>query len=215
MPPDMPAAICPGWAEEKQLWKQGFSSIAGLDEAGRGCLAGPVVAGAVIMPPRLKGEWVAMVRDSKVLTPEKREYLYCHIVSMAISFGVGVVDNTQIDCLGIAPATRLAMKQAVEHLDCRPDYLLVDYLKLPDIPLPQKGIVDGDALCFSIACASIIAKVSRDRLMCELDATYPGYHLAKHKGYGTALHMECISQKGISPIHRRTFAPLKSMFDVI
>ncbi|AGG06367.1 MULTISPECIES: ribonuclease HII [Dehalococcoides] len=210
----MPATvICPSRAEEKLLRKQGFILIAGLDEAGRGCLAGPVVAGAVIMPPRLKGDWVEMVRDSKVLSPAKREYLYCHIVSMAVTFGVGAVDNEQIDSMGIAPATRLAMKQAVEDLTCQPDFLLVDYLKLPDIPLPQKGIVDGDALCFSIACASIVAKVSRDRLMSKLDMEYPGYYLAKHKGYGTALHVECICQKGISPIHRRTFAPLKGMID--
>lgn len=197
-------------AEEKALRLNGFLYIAGIDEVGRGPLAGPVVAAAVIVPSKIKrSSWLNNIRDSKLLSAHQREFLYDHIKEMAVTFGIGMVSSQTIDIRGIAVATRLAMKQAIEQLSPKPDYLLVDYVKLPEISLPQKGIVHGDALCFSIACASIIAKVTRDRLMVELDAVYPDYGLARHKGYGTREHLDCLRRLGPCPIHRRSFQPVK------
>ncbi|MBN1368053.1 MAG: ribonuclease HII [Dehalococcoidales bacterium] len=197
-------------AEEKALRLKGYSYIAGIDEVGRGPLAGPVVAAAIIVPARIKrAPWLNNIRDSKLLSAAQRERLYDQIQDMAVSFGVGTISSYTIDIQGIAKATRLAMKQAVEQLSPQPDYLLIDYVKLPEVTLPQKGIVDGDALCFSIACASIIAKVTRDRLMIELDAVYPGYGMANHKGYGTREHLECLHRLGPCPIHRHSFRPVK------
>lgn len=201
----------PTFAEEKILQSEGYHLIAGIDEAGRGCLAGPVVAAAVILPPHVKGSWVKLVRDSKQLTPERRELLFQHIHEVAVATGVGVVQNGVIDKKGIALATRLAMKSAVEQLSPPAEYLLIDFFKLPEVKLPQKGIVDGDGLCFSIACASIIAKVTRDHLVVELDKVYPGYGLAEHKGYGTREHLTCLSKLGPSSIHRRSFQPVKDV----
>jgi len=202
----------PTFDEEKSLAAQGFCRIAGVDEAGRGCLAGPVVAAAVILPCEIEGDWIEEVMDSKMLTADKRDYLFPFIKENAISCGVGVISNEIIDVTNILKATKLAMKQAIERLTPQPDTLLIDYLKLPDVCLPQKGIPHGDGLCFSIACASIIAKVSRDRLMNELDKLYPGYGLCKHKGYWTAEHISCLNKLGPSPIHRRTFQPIKGMY---
>jgi len=206
-------SVCkPTFDEEKQLYGQGFCRVAGVDEAGRGCLAGPVVAAAVILPSKIKGDWIIQVMDSKMLPPEKREYLYSYIREEAVSCGVGIVSNEIIDVTDILKATKLAMKQAVEQLNPQPDTLLIDYLKLQDVPLPQKGIPHGDGLCFSIACASIVAKVYRDRLMNEMDILYPGYGLCKHKGYWTAEHIKSLNKLGPSPIHRHTFQPIKGMY---
>ncbi|MDD4924692.1 MAG: ribonuclease HII [Dehalococcoidales bacterium] len=206
-------AVCkPTFDEEKSLSRQGFCRIAGVDEAGRGCLAGPVVAAAVILPLKIKGDWIKQVMDSKLLPAEKREYLYSHIREEAVSCGVGIVSNEIIDVTDILKATKLAMKQAVEQLNPQPDTLLIDFIKLPDISIHQKGIPHGDGLCFSIACASIIAKVHRDRLMNEMDELYPGYGLCKHKGYWTAEHISCLNKLGPCPIHRRTFQPIKGMY---
>ncbi len=202
----------PTFDEEKHLCEQGFCRIAGVDEAGRGCLAGPVVAAAVILPLKIKGDWISQVMDSKMLPAEKREYLYSFISEEAVSCGIGIVSNEMIDVMNILQATKLAMKQAIEQLDPQADTLLIDYLKLKDVPLPQKGIPHGDGLCFSIACASIIAKVSRDRLMNEMDELYPGYGLCKHKGYWTAEHISCLNKLGPCAIHRRTFQPIKGMY---
>jgi len=199
----------PSFAEEKKLEAQGYRLIAGVDEVGRGALAGPVMACAVIMPDKLKGGWVAVVRDSKLLSPVRREFLSQYIQESAISFGIGAVSHRVIDALGIVRASRLAMKQAIAKLSPPPQYLLIDYLLLPEVPLPQKGLIDGDCLCFSIACASIVAKVARDHLMVELDKIYSGYGLAGHKGYCTREHVTCLNRLGPSTIHRRTFQPVK------
>ena len=190
---------------------QGYRYIAGVDEVGRGALAGPVVAAAVILPCRFKAAWLRHVNDSKLLTPDKREYLFDHIQEAAISTGVGIVSHRIIDTRNIVRATRMAMKRAIAQLSPAADTLLIDFLSLPEVPIPQKGIVNGDGLCFSIACASIIAKVTRDHLMIEMDAVYPGYKLGKHKGYCTEEHVAHLNRLGPSPIHRRSFHPVKEM----
>jgi ribonuclease HII len=201
----------PTFTEERAKWAQGFSRIAGVDEAGRGPLAGPVVAAAVILPGELKTNWKGQVADSKFLTAARREYLYARLREVAAGVGVGVIDSVTIDMVGIAKATRLAMKAAVRQIDPPPDFLLIDFFKLPEVKLPQKGVLDGDTLCFSIACASIIAKVTRDRLMIELDVVYPGYGFAGHKGYSTRGHMDCLKRLGACPIHRRSFQPVRDI----
>jgi ribonuclease HII len=175
----------PNLVEEKALRAQGYRLIAGVDEVGRGALVGPVVAAAVIMPAGLKKSWRGQVRDSKLLTPAQRENLFGYISEAAVAAGIGSASNDEIDAIGIAGATRRAMAAAIRQLDPQPEFILVDFFRIPEVPLPQKGVVDGDTLCFSIACASIIAKVTRDRLLVELDRQYPGYGLAVHKGYGT------------------------------
>ena len=201
----------PSLAEETGLMAQGYRLIAGIDEVGRGPLAGPVVAAAVILPHRLDAGWASQVRDSKQLSPAKRETLSACIQEAAISVGIGMAAPEVIDGYGIVEATRLAMKSAVEQLSPLPDFLLIDYMHLPDVALPQKGIVYGDSLCLSIACASIIAKVTRDRLMVEMDKTYSGYRLAQHKGYGTEGHIACLYRLGPSPIHRKSFHPVNAI----
>ena len=199
----------PSFTEEETFAAQGYQYIAGIDEVGRGALAGPVVAAAVILPRPVEAPWLAEVKDSKQLTPAKREVLFHHIHEIAISVGIGLVPHDLIDTKGIIKATRLAMKLAVEKLSPPPQSLLIDYMRLPEVRLPQKGIVKGDSLCFSIACASIIAKVARDRLMVEFDQVYPGYGLGKHKGYGTREHLECLNRLGPCPIHRQSFRPVR------
>jgi len=194
---------------------QGYQRIAGVDEAGRGALAGPVVAAAVILPCPIDALWLNQVKDSKQLTPTRRELLFHNIHEVAISIGIGTVPNDIIDNQGIIKATRMAMKLAIDQLSPPPESLLIDYMLLPDVNLPQKGIKNGDSLCISIACASIIAKVARDRLMVEFDNTYPGYGLAQHKGYGTKEHMVCLRRLGPSPIHRQSFHPVKEIIEVI
>jgi len=201
----------PSFIEEGKMAAQGYRLIAGIDEAGRGALAGPVVAAAVILPLDINFPWVSEVKDSKLLTPGQREFLFYQIQQVAIAVGVGAIPHDLIDREGIVSATRLAMKQAVEQLSPQPESLLIDYLLLPEINLPQKGIVDGDNLCLSIACASIIAKVSRDRMMVAFDKLYSGYGLARNKGYGTGEHFACLSRLGPCPIHRRTFSPVKDI----
>ena len=200
----------PSFAEEKSLEAQGYRLIAGVDEVGRGALVGPVVAAAVVLP-QVKARWRGKVRDSKQLSPATRELLSEYIYEVAISVGIGMSPPEVIDAQGIVKATRLAMKSAIDQLKPQPQYLLIDYMLLPEVPLPQKGITDGDSLCFSIACASIVAKVARDRLMVELDGVYSGYGLAKHKGYGTKGHLACLRRYGPCPIHRRSFQPVKEM----
>ena len=198
----------PTFAEEKALHSQGYRLIAGVDEAGRGALAGPVMAAAVILPCGIRAEWLDRVRDSKMLSPQQRELLFDYINDSAISLAFAMSDNEVIDASGIARATRLAMKSAVEKLSPEPQHLLIDYFSLPEVTLPQKGVTDGDSLCYSIACASIVAKVARDRLMVQLDSLYPGYGLARHKGYGTREHLAGLEKLGPSPIHRLTFRPV-------
>jgi ribonuclease HII len=187
---------------EAQAWRTGLSLVAGLDEAGRGPLAGPVVAAAVIIAPerRIKG-----LRDSKVLPAEKREALYALIHERAVAVGVGVVDHVTIDRINILEATRVAMMQALAALPTAPELIITDFVTLRACACPQRNLVDGDARCATVAAASIVAKVTRDRLMCALDAEYPAYGFAKHKGYATAAHLAAIDRHGLCPLHRRSF----------
>jgi len=201
----------PSFAEEEMLEAQGYQRIAGIDEVGRGALAGPVVAAAVILPCHIDAPWLNQVKDSKQLSPARRQLLFHHIHEIAIAIGIGMAHHEVIDAQGIIRATRLAMKLAIDQLLPPPESLLIDYMLLPEVPLPQKGITNGDELCFSIACASVIAKVARDQLMIELDRTYPGYGLAHHKGYGTKEHLACLRRLGSSPIHRQSFKPVREV----
>jgi ribonuclease HII len=187
--------------------------VAGLDEAGRGAWAGPLVAAAVILPPgepklshHLQG-----VRDSKQLSPTRREALLEVIWEHSLAWGVGAVPAAGIDTLGIVPATRQAMALALQALSPPADYLLIDYLPLPDSPLPQHSLPKGDALVLSIAAASIVAKVSRDRMMIDLETQCPGYGFARHKGYGTPQHRAALAALGPSAVHRLSFAPLRDL----
>jgi ribonuclease HII len=204
----------PTFAEEKRLEAQGYQLIAGVDEVGRGALAGPVVAAAVILPCGIKAPWLDQIKDSKQLRPAKRELLFQNIHQIAISIGISLAPPEVIDTYGIIKATQLAMKLAIDQLSPPPESLLIDYMRLPEVPLPQKGIINGDRLCFSIACASIMAKVTRDRLMIDFDRTYPGYGLAQHKGYGTEEHLSCLCHLGPCPIHRRSFRPIRDIIEV-
>ncbi|MEI6209148.1 MAG: ribonuclease HII [Desulfuromonadales bacterium] len=189
-------------AFEKIAGMQGFCRVAGVDEAGRGPLAGPVMAAAVILPV---GVHIPGVDDSKKLTPQIREQLFDVIMNRALSVGIGIVDPEVIDRINILQATRLAMLNAVEQLSPQPDYILIDGITAIHSQIPQKTVKKGDSLSLSIAAASIIAKVTRDHMMIEMDHVFPGYGLAGHKGYGSAQHLEAIRLLGPSPIHRRTF----------
>jgi len=197
----------PDLSYERKLWAA-CEIIAGLDEAGRGALAGPVCVGAVILPkgnPHLT-RTLNGARDSKQMTPRKRQQLAPIIKETAAAWGIGFSSAEEIDSLGIVPATRLAASRAVEMLAIFPNYLLTDFrLELPELDIPQTALVKGDQRCLSIACASILAKTERDALMRELDSQYPGYGLAKHKGYGTQAHRSALTRLGLSEIHRRTF----------
>ena len=199
----------PSLAHERRLRAQGISPVAGLDEVGRGSIAGPVTAGAVVLPPDARNCREAPIRDSKQLTPAQRQRALCYIESIALAVGVGHCSALEIDEMGIAPATRVAMRRALDSLPLEPSYLLLDAFPLPGVATPQLAIVRGDATCMSIAAASIVAKVARDLHMAEQDERLPGYGFARHKGYGTAEHVRNLARLGPSPIHRRTFAPLK------
>ncbi len=184
-----------------------------MDEVGRGALAGPVVAAAVILPFHLRACWTREVRDSKMLRQVQRESLEEEIVRAASGVGVGIVAPEFIDSQGIVQATRLAMQRAIENLGVKAQFLLIDALKLPDVKICQKAIIKGDRDCFIIACASIIAKTYRDNLMKELARKYPGYYLERHKGYGTSLHLRCLEELGPSAIHRSSFAPVSRLIN--
>jgi len=201
----------PSFFEENILGELGYKFIAGIDEAGRGPLAGPVVAAAVILPPNLKADWLDQVNDSKKLTETRRNYLFKKIQRDAVALGVGAAGADVIDNRGIVRATHLSMMLAVRQLAPKPDYLLIDYLTLPEVALPQKGITGGDGKCLSIACASIIAKVTRDYLMTEMEKEHPGYEFSRHKGYGTKTHLALLRHWGPSPIHRKTFKPVRDI----
>lgn len=210
-----PHRSAPTFAEEQALLAAGYRIIAGVDEAGRGTWAGPVAAAAVVLPLRSADKLTALegVCDSKMLRPRRREELERRIVEAAVSVGFGLASAQEIDRLGILPATRLAMRRAISNLGISVDFLLIDAVKLPHENAHQKSIVRGDALCFSVAAASIVAKVRRDRLMAELDDLYPGYGFAQHKGYGTAQHLAALRSLGPCPIHRRTFAPVRACLE--
>ena len=191
-----------GWNHERRLYADGFLSVAGVDEVGRGCLAGPVVAGAVVLHGRRP---IPGLRDSKLLGAPDRERLARLIAGRAVAFALGVVDPEEIDRTDILRATLLAMKRAVEALSVRPDYVLVDALTIPGIAIPQGGLVHGDRISASIAAASIVAKFYRDEMMQSFHALYPVYGLDQHKGYGTRDHLEALRRFGPTPLHRSTF----------
>ncbi len=201
----------PSLSEEMILYKAGYTRIAGVDEAGRGAWAGPVCAAAVVLPlarpdlaDRLKG-----VCDSKQLTPTQREALWPLIHEIAEAVGVGWASPAEVDALGISAATRRAMARAVECLNGQADALLIDYVRLPEVALPQRSLPKADACCLSVAAASIVAKVARDRLMTALDDDWPGYGFARHKGYGTRAHRQALARLGPSPAHRMSWRPLQ------
>ncbi|MBW2605392.1 MAG: ribonuclease HII [Deltaproteobacteria bacterium] len=194
------------WLFEKKAFHKGFSRIAGIDEAGRGPLAGPVVSAAVIIPISLQ---IPGIADSKKLTPKKRNYLYEKIYDIAVSVGIGIVDPFEIDRINILQAALLSMAMAVENLAPQPDCLLIDGIFSISSPLPQEAIPKGDALSASIAAASIVAKVTRDRLMERYHQDYPQFEFSKHKGYPTKAHKTAIQKFGCCPIHRKTFKGVK------
>lgn len=203
----------PHLREERALWRAGYQNVAGLDEAGRGSWAGPVVAAAVVLPNENRGlsRQLSGVRDSKQLTPRAREFLYGKIHSVALAVGVGMVPQQGIDALGIVAATRLAMTRALDALGLLPQFLLIDALPLDYASLPHKSLVRGDNRCLSIASASIVAKVERDQLMRAMDEKYPGYGFARHKGYGTPQHRRALYRLGVTDIHRLSFRPMREM----
>lgn len=187
---------------ENAALNEGFKTVCGIDEAGRGPLAGPVCAAAVILPIGLEIEGL---NDSKKLSEKKREALYDIITEKAVAYSIALVDEKTIDEINILQATFKAMRNAVEGLSVKPDIALIDGNQKPGLSIEQRTIVKGDAKSMSVAAASILAKVTRDRLMIKLDKEYPEYQFAKHKGYGTKLHYECLEKYGVSPVHRRTF----------
>lgn len=194
-------------AYEKELYTQGIQLIAGVDEVGRGPLAGPVVAAAVILPKACK---IPGLNDSKKIPKSKHKEIYEDVLQNAIAIGIGVKDNQVIDQVNIYEATKLAMMEAIGQLEPQPQHLLIDAMKL-DLPIPQTSIIKGDANSLSIAAASIVAKVTRDQMMEKFDREYPGYDFAQNAGYGTAKHLAGLDKLGVTPIHRRSFEPIKSM----
>jgi ribonuclease HII len=209
MPPRFDRSLIPDSPDlcyEAALWAGGCARVGGLDEAGRGALAGPVAVGVVILPPDLAIEHdLHGVRDSKEMTPHSREAWAGRIRTLVSAWAVGLAEADEIDRLGIVPAVRLAAKRALNGLAVCPQHLLVDYLDLPEICIPQTPLVKGDARVLSIAAASVLAKTHRDEIMRSLDTEYPGYRLGVHKGYGTAAHREAILRLGPSSIHRLSF----------
>jgi ribonuclease HII len=201
---------------ERELHAQGYLHVAGIDEVGRGPLAGPVVAAAVVFPLELTLQQpeLAIIRDSKALTARQRERGDVIVRQAALGIGIGEVPAEEIDRIGIAPATRRAMTLALEALPQPPDHLLIDALQLSWRNKPCTAIIKGDMLCTAIAAASIIAKVYRDALMVEMDALYPGYGFAGHKGYGSSGHLQALQELGPTPIHRYSFRPLRPLLEV-
>lgn len=195
---------------EKELYQKGYQAIAGIDEVGRGPLAGPVVTACVILPKDCK---IRHLNDSKKIPKKHHEEIYEEVLARALGVGIGIVDNDTIDCVNIYEATKLGMLQAIEQMKgevTKPDYLLIDAMQL-DTPIPQLSLIKGDANSLSIAAASIVAKVTRDRIMAEYAKEYPGYAFDKNVGYGTKDHLAGLKQYGVTPIHRKSFEPIKSM----
>jgi ribonuclease HII len=206
--------ISPDLSFEQPLWAAGSLHLAGLDEAGRGAWAGPVSAGAVILPQdadlcvQLKG-----VRDSKQMTPRQRATWAVKIQRTALAWGVGFASHAEIDAVGILPATRLAMQRALAQLVLPPQHLLLDAVRLPAVALPQTVLIKGDVHSLSIAAASVLAKTARDELLIAWEQEYPGYGFARHKGYGTAAHRQALQDKGPCPLHRFSFAPIRNLIN--
>ncbi len=199
----------PNYAQETELWADGYLRVAGIDEVGRGALAGPVMAAAVIVPQESSAAPVWQeVRDSKCLQPNQRNKLNKQIQVAALAYGIGVISPAEIDRTNIVIATRQAMCAAVTAIEPAPDFLLIDWVQLPQLRIAQKSLPKADAHIISVAAASILAKVHRDTLMIELGEHYPDYGFAQHKGYGTAAHLAAIERYGPCPIHRQSFAPI-------
>ena len=192
---------------EKELYVQGIKLIAGVDEVGRGPLAGPVVAAAVILPKNCK---IKGLNDSKKIPKKKHEEIFQAVKDNALAIGIGIMDNHVIDQVNIYEATKLAMKEAISKLDPQPEHLLIDAMKL-DLPITQTSIIKGDANSLSIAAASIIAKVTRDKIMANYDKEFPGYDFSQNAGYGTTKHLEGLEKHGVTPIHRKSFEPIKTL----
>jgi len=201
----------PSFEIESSLHHDGYNLVAGIDEVGRGPIAGPVYAGAVIFPYGLdlKSTWLGLIDDSKKLTPFNREKAAKFIYASAAAVGIGSSNSTEVDSLGIVEATRVAMTRAIEKLPVSPDYLIVDHISLPTTKLPFRSITKGDSQCYSIAAASIVAKVARDRIMVQYNVNYPGYRFDLNKGYGTPAHLRQLRTLGPCSIHRFSFAPLQ------
>jgi ribonuclease HII len=197
----------PSLRHERALQRGGYTHVAGIDEAGRGAWAGPVVAAAVILNPA-KVQNLRRVNDSKQLTPRRRETLFPLIQEACVAWGIGQAGAAEIDALGIVPATRLAMRRAIARLSPSPDALIIDALPLPDVRLPQRAFNFADSISLSVAAASILAKVARDRWMVELAAAFPGYGFERHKGYGTQAHQAALRALGACTAHRKTFRPV-------
>ena len=192
---------------EKELYQAGYQAIAGIDEVGRGPLAGPVVAAAVVLPKACK---IKGLNDSKKIPKKKHQEIYQAVMDKALAIGVGQIDNDIIDQVNIYEATKLAMKEAISQLSPQPEHLLIDAMKL-ELPFPQTAIIKGDANSLSIAAASIVAKVTRDNIMKDYDNQYPGYDFTANAGYGTAKHLEGLEKLGVTPIHRTSFEPVKTL----
>jgi ribonuclease HII len=215
------APLTPDWKHEYELHGKGYRLIAGVDEAGRGAWAGPLVAAAVVFPhpgsfeagvcPEEVLHELDRLRDSKMLSAIVREELLTCVYASALAVGVGMVSPGLIDVIGLGAANRLAWVRAVRDLDVQPDFLLLDAFRLPQMRLPQRSIIKGDATCMSIAAASVVAKVTRDRMMQDLNGEHPGYLFEQHKGYGTRAHVEALAKLGVSDIHRRSYAPIKAL----
>ena len=196
---------------EKELYVQGINLIAGVDEVGRGPLAGPVVAAAVILPKNCK---IKGLNDSKKIPKKKHEEIFQAVKDNALAIAIGIMDNHVIDQVNIYEATKLAMKEAISQLESQPEHLLIDAMKL-DLPISQTSIIKGDANSLSIAAASIVAKVTRDKIMANYEQEFPGYDFAQNAGYGTAKHLEGIEKHGVTPIHRTSFEPIKTIVSEI
>ena len=196
---------------ENAIRRMGFVYVAGVDEVGRGCLAGPVVAAAVVLDP---DRYVPRIGDSKTITAQERNRLYDRITRAAIAWGVASATCGEIDTINIHQASLRAMQRAVRLLAPSPDFVLVDAFRIPDLPMPQRAVIHGDSRCTAIAAASIVAKVTRDRMMLELHAEYPSYGFNRHKGYATREHLQAVAQFGYSAVHRQSFRP-PSLFDKI
>jgi ribonuclease HII len=203
----------PSFRAESAFSRSGLTVVAGLDEVGRGAWAGPLVAGAVILPAPTAGlrKTLGLVNDSKQLTPLRREQCALQITEIAIAYATGMVSAAEVDAFGMTHATHEAMRRAIAQLAVAPEALLLDAFLLPTSPLPQRAIIRGDSWSFSIAAASILAKVTRDAWMCNLANQYPAYAFEQHKGYGTAFHHDALLKFGATPEHRRSFAPIRAL----